>query len=77
MDTLKIIADNQALTLALRDILEQQFALDDLDITQGNAVLGEVVRARLEGMKKIESAFKEIAKHKTYTVPPPPENRAR
>ena len=64
-ELLKAIADNPALFDALKSLLKKHFSLDDIGTTYDNETLGQMVRARVDGLKKLESAFKEIAGHAT------------
>lgn len=67
MDILAGIADNQPLYDEVKALLVKHFMSDDAR-TEGlsDERLGQMYRARLIGLEKIESAFMEIAKHKTY-----------
>lgn len=63
---LKSLADNQALFDAVKAALVKKFDTGDLyhqDIT--NEMLGQQVRARLEGLACVEELFREIARMKT------------
>jgi hypothetical protein len=59
---LKVIADNPALLEAVRGLFLEKFSTDDLSPQMSNEVLGQKVRARLEGLAKVEEVFKEIEK---------------
>lgn len=63
--TLQPFADNDTLSAAVRKLLEDQFSTDSLKADHSDEVLGQMVRARIVGLKAIEEAFKEIAKCKT------------
>ncbi len=67
MSLLQILADNPNLLAELREVLEKSFLSDsprtDDQIT--DAQLGQMYRARIVGLQKIDDAFREIAKHKT------------
>ncbi len=78
MDVLKLIADNQALTEALKELLKGEFEtpLTEVDASSDEEI-GQRVRARLYGKRAIEEAFKKIAKHKTVVEKPRGENPAR
>lgn len=68
MDILKALADNPALCDALKALLEKQFTLDTIDVDNpvvSNEHIGEQVRARIVGLRKIQGAFDELAKYKT------------
>ena len=60
---LKILADNKELSLAVRDVLEKCFSTDNLTSDLADIELGQMVRARLVGLKAINEAFAEIARH--------------
>jgi hypothetical protein len=63
---LKTIADNPALFEAVKEAVLAEFDIDRLDTSQqDNHLLGEIVRARLEGIKKVEEAFRKIGQHKS------------
>ena len=67
---LKQVADSPDLAKALRELLEKQFeAPKDMDTSTSDIELGQFLRARLAGMKAIDEAFKEIARHRTGSEP--------
>jgi hypothetical protein len=77
---LKIIADNPALTEALKKVLLDEFSLEEgfnfrSDIT--DELIGQVTRATLSGRQKIDRAFGEIKKYKTRSEPVEKQNPAR
>lgn len=76
---LKGIADNPALSKAVREVLEKHFSLENISIdgSATNEQIGEQTRARLEGLKLIDASFKEIDRYKTVTNQPRTINRAR
>jgi hypothetical protein len=77
-DHLSIVADNPTLLSELRTLLEKHFMTDDrTDDAISDTQLGQVYRARLVGLKKIEAAFKEISTHKTRKEIARTVNRAR
>lgn len=69
-DILKVIADNPALLKAVRETIEKRFSLEKLDTSLDNEKMGEIVRASVEGLVKIDLAFKEIEKYKTQNKEP-------
>jgi hypothetical protein len=75
--TLSGFADNSTLVAAVRAVIEKQFTLDDIQTNMTNDIIGQVVRARLDGLKKVDEAFKEIARYKTVPAPQPSSNPAR
>lgn len=77
MEILKNIADNPALLEALRKTLEKQFSLDNIDTSLTNDQMGEVVRARVDGLKMLDLAFKEIKRFKSVETKPAKINEAR
>lgn len=77
MSLLALIADNQLLFDELKACLTKQFSLDALDTTLSNEEIGARVRARLDGLKAVEDAFREIATYKTKTGAEKPQNPAR
>jgi len=77
MDILKAIADNPALLGAVRKTLEDEFTLDEISTTMDNEKMGQVVRARIEGLKKIEKAFQKIEQYRTFAEKPKGDNPAR
>lgn len=79
MDSLlKIVADNPALTDVLRNHLESHFLQDDARTDAiSDEQLGQMYRARLVGLQKIDAAFKEIASYKSHPERPVKFNGAR
>ena len=71
-EILKGLADNPNLMATVRKLIEDKFSVDSLVADQSDIVLGQMVRARLVGLKAVEEAFKEIASYKT---PPPSTER--
>jgi hypothetical protein len=64
---LKVVADNQALTEALKEVLLEEFLNEDgrTDDALSDAQLGQMFRARLVGIQKVESVFKKIARYRS------------
>ena len=60
---LKILADNKELTAAVREVIEKCFSTDQLTSDLADIELGQMVRARLVGLKAVNEAFAEIARH--------------
>lgn len=79
MDTtiLKTIADNPALFKAVKEAVLAEFEIDKLDVNQPDDLLGQVVRSRLVGMRKVEEAFRKIEQCKTQEVLKTKINEAR
>ena len=63
---LSIIADNPSLLEALKEVLEKHFTLDNINTGMTNENMGAMVRARVDGLNNIKSAFREIATHKSF-----------
>lgn len=74
---LKGIADNPELLGAVRKIIEDEFTLDEVSTTMSNEAMGQIVRSRIEGMKKIDKAFTKIMQYRTFAEKPPTINKAR
>ncbi len=75
-ELLKSIADNPALTEALKELFLKQFE-DQGNTNLTDEALGQVTRARLDGIKKVNQAFKEIETLKTVKETPEKDNPAR
>jgi len=66
MNPLKLIADSPATYEALKELLDDLFQVDREEVIGlNNEQIGEVVRASLTGLYKVDLAFREIDKHKT------------
>lgn len=76
-DLLKIIADNPALSAALRELLEKQFAEEVAFDSLSDEHIGQLTRTRVNGLKKIAAAFKEIDAHKSIPERAQSPNPAR
>lgn len=81
MDILKIVADNQALTDALKVVILKQFDLSTISISKApeasDELIGQWVRAQIRGLQAVEEAFREIAQYKTVEGRTETHNRAR
>lgn len=77
MDILKTIADNESLFNEVKGVVLREFELCDIDDRMGDEILGQQTRARLTGIKLVESAFKKIAKYKTVPEQPKKIMQAR
>ena len=62
---LRVIADNEELKRELRKLFEAEFSIDNLSNQMTNEVLGQVVRARLDGLILVDKVFRKIETHKT------------
>lgn len=76
---LKLVADNPALHDALLKHITEEFStlLVGIDTNKTNEELGEVVRARLQGIEKVRDAFKKISQLKTTPDSSEKRNPAR
>jgi len=69
---LSLIADNFALFDAVKKVITDKFDVSSMlngSVTVDNQRLGEIVRARLEGLAKVEEAFRDIANCKSTVSP--------
>ena len=74
---LRAFADNDTLVAAVRSVIEKQFTLDAIGTHLSNEIIGQHARARLEGLKKVGEAFREIATHKSTEKSKETQNPAR
>lgn len=79
---LKAIADNPALFDAVKQTILKEFDGSPRDLAAwnkdaSNELLGQITRARVDGIRLVEDAFKEIAKHKSIPDAPAKRNEAR
>lgn len=76
---LTMIADNPALFAAVKEVVLEHFESSDLrtDEAIDDIRLGQMYRARLVGIQKVEEAFKEISSHRTRTDLSSNKNPAR
>ena len=75
-DTLRGIADNDALLSAVKEAVLEQFA--EVPFAEGatDELLGQIARARYVGRLKVEAAFSAIETCKTSKEPEAKENPA-
>lgn len=62
---LEAFANNDLMLEAVHKFLRKQFSGDKLDTSMNNEILGQKTRARLEGLAKVEGAFRELRTLKT------------
>lgn len=76
---LKIVADNQNLFDELKQTIIAEFGVDSIinPDNRSNEDLGAITRARLDGVKAVERAFKKISQHKTVAGNVENKNPAR
>lgn len=77
METLKTLANNPALLQALKEVILKEFNEDIYNGAMSNELLGQQVRARLEGKRRIEDVFYKIERYKTEANLPERNNPAR
>jgi hypothetical protein len=70
---LRALADNPALMEAVRETIESEFKTESIDLNMDNEMLGQITRSKIDGLQKIDSAFKKIAQSKS--VPDAPEKK--
>ncbi len=75
-DLLQGLADNPALCQAVFELIEEQFALDQISTTISNEYIGQIVRANIDGRAKVAAAFKIIAQYKSPPSERPKVNKA-
>jgi len=73
---LSSLADNEALLLAVKDAVLQQFAEVPYAEGASDELLGQITRARYVGRQKVEEAFRIIAQCKTLSEVPAKDNPA-
>ena len=76
---LKVIADNPSLFDTLKSHILNEFEIDapQGDLTATDEVLGQILRARLVGKSKVESAFKKVMNYKSVESEREIKNQAR
>lgn len=79
-NVLKGLADNEALLAEVHKTYADQFTVDIESRWVGDAIgitneeLGEIIRARLEGLRKVEKATKIIESHRSVPTPKKGDN---
>ena len=68
-EILKVLADNPALTEAVKTTIAKYFSVDKLTSDLADIELGQMVRARLAGLDALNKAFAEIAQYKSTAKP--------
>lgn len=76
-EILKVIADNPTLLQALREVFEEQFTEDRPALLMTDEQLGQIARARLTGLEKVNKALKEIERYRTAVQKEENKNPAR
>jgi len=80
MEILKSIADNPQILEALKKAFIDEFTKDELNMNNAaltNELIGAITRARLDGLRKVESVFRQIEAYKTPKPSEPSVNPAR
>jgi len=75
-EILKVLADNPALTEAVKEVIAGYFSVDNLESGESDITLGQMVRARLVGLKAVNDAFREIEQYKSTKPTPKKDNPA-
>lgn len=75
-EILRSVANDISLMEALKAALKAEFD-KPIDTNKNDAELGQIVRARTEGMKNIDEVFRKIAQMKTPEKKLTGENPAR
>ena len=73
---LKGLADNPALTDAVKECITKYFSVDKLTSDVADIELGQMVRARLVGLQAVNDAFAEIARYKSSATTTAKDNPA-
>ena len=58
---LRGVADNPAMLEAIKKVIVGKFSVDEISTRQSNELMGQQIRARIEGLHLVEEAFREIA----------------
>jgi hypothetical protein len=79
MEILKSVADNREIFETLRKLFIDEFTKDEVNTLSGasDELLGQITRARLDGLRKVESVFRQIEAYKTPKPSEPSVNPAR
>lgn len=70
------IADNAELFKAVKETVLEQFAETPYAEGASDELLGQLTRARISGIKRVESAFREIESFKSALKSPSKDNPA-
>lgn len=76
-DLFKILADNPALITALREMFAKHLSIDTIDTSTPNEMIGQIVRARVEGLAAVNAVITEIERYRTPVARTVAENPAR
>lgn len=76
-DLITALANNQALLDSLKEVLYSHFKEDEISTDMTNENIGQVTRARVDGRKRLDAAFQEIERHKSFAEKPPTQNPGR
>lgn len=64
-EILRGLADNEVLFTALKELIAEKFSMDNISTNMNNEVIGQIVRANIEGKARVELAFKDIEQCKS------------
>ncbi len=73
---LKNIADNPELLKAVKETVLKHFEDADISSSMTDEQIGQITRARVSGIEKVEDAFREIEAFKSAPTPTPKDNPA-
>lgn len=76
-ELLQGFADNETLSLAIKELLLSKFSYHTIGVNQNNQATGEAFRVIALARQKVEDAFRELAQHKTVPDPVDKVNPAR
>ena len=68
-EVLRAFADNRNMFTAVHRMLSSQFSTDKfirIELSMSDEQLGQWVRARLEGLHRVEEGFREMEKYRTH-----------
>jgi len=71
-EILKVIADNSTLFDAVKSALLEEFekTTSGVPVTTEDAVLGQILRAKMTGIAVVEKTFREIERYKSFSEKP-------
>ncbi len=76
LSPLRVLADNPDLLKLAKEAVLAEFADDEVLATMTDEQIGQITRARVSGIKKVEDAFQYIASFATPKKSTPQENPA-
>ena len=78
-DFLKAFANNPEMFEVVKRTITDAFRNDEVNTASGasDELLGQITRARLDGLRKVESVFREMERYRDAPTGEPPANPAR